>query len=373
MPRRRPLPGAPDHLTPVVHVIDSLAIGGAERLAVDLANGLADRGRPVHLVATRGAGPLLDDVATGVTVHDLARRSRFDLAGLRRFRRLVRDLSPGIVHAHGWSSLQFATAALAGRRRGPALVFHDHRPVGLAALPRSYRVTAWPRTRAHLAVDDDLLHPPLRTRHRAIREVVPNGIPVDRYRVKVHGAVSDPASIVVVANLRPQKGHLVLADAIAALVATGTRLRVDLVGATDDQAHRQACEDRLAELGLSVVVRICGPRTDVATLLADYDLGVLASTTESGPLALIEYLAAGLPFVVTEVGEVPRSLPPDFRRWLVPADDAPTLAARIAEALAVPVAEREALAEQGRTFARHELSLERTIALVEDVYRQLGA
>lgn len=57
------------------------------------------------------------------------------------------------------------------------------------------------------------------------------------------------------------------------------------MGATDDQAHRQACEDRLAELGLSVVVRICGPRTDVATLLADYDLGVLASTTESGPLA----------------------------------------------------------------------------------------
>lgn len=373
MPRRRPLPGAPDHLAPVVHVIDSLAIGGAERLAVDLANGLADRGRAVHLVATRGSGPLRDDVATGVTVHDLARRSRFDLAGLRRFRRLVRDLDPGIVHAHGWSSLQFATAALAGRLGAPALVFHDHRPVGLAALPRSYRISAWPRTRAHLAVDDDLLHPPLRTRHRAIREVVPNGIPVDRYRAKVHRPPADPASMVVVANLRPQKGHLVLADAIATLVTSGTHVRVDLVGATDDPAHRQACQDRLAELGLSEVVRICGPRTDVATLLADYDLGVLASTAESGPLALIEYLAAGLPFVVTEVGEVPRSLPPDFRRWLVPAGDAATLAVRIAEALAVPVAERQALAERGRTFARQELSLERTRALVEEVYRQLGA
>lgn len=355
----------------VFHVIDSLAIGGAERMAVDIANGLAARGWQVHLVATRGLGPLAAEVVCDVRLHDLARRSRFDLAGLRRFRALVRRLGPLVVHAHGWTSLQFATAGLLATRRAPPLVFHDHRPSGLDQLSWTYRAAAWPLVRAHLAVDEVLLVHPLPTRHRSVRAVVPNGTPLARFHRKSAYEVGRPARLAVVANLRPQKGHLLLFDALARLTAQGVDVRLDLLGATTDREHVAVCVARLDALGLASAVRILGARDDVGTLLAGYDLGVLSSSTESGPVALIEYLAAGLPFVVTEVGEVPRSLPVELQRWLVAPGDATAMADRIAEGLALSSGDRRVLADVGVQFVHDNLSIERTVSGIEAVYADL--
>lgn len=355
----------------VFQVIDTLAIGGAERMAVDVSNGLAHRDWGVHLFATRGLGPLASEVDTRIPVHDLARRSRWDLDGLRRFRRAVAHERAAVVHAHGWSSLRFASAALLGLRRPPPLVFHDHRPPGLPPLGRSYRMTAWAFVRAHIAVDRALLTPPLRTRRRSVQQVVPNGVPLDRIAVKPDHAITGRPRLVALANLRPQKDHPVLFAAIRRLADRGIETDVDLIGADSDREYRRACTDRLAELGLTDRVHLLGSRSDVADRLATYDIGVLSSHTESGPIALIEYLAAGLPFVVTDVGEIPAALPAELRRWVVPPGDECSLAATLEEAIHLPADERRHVGEAGVAFAHDHLSIDRTVDSVERVYAQL--
>jgi len=354
----------------VFHVVDSLSIGGAERMAVDVSNGLAARGWDVHLIATRELGPLADEV-DAAEVSCLHRTSRWDLNGIRRFRMLIREQQPDVVHAHGWSSMQFCTAALMGTRTAPALVFHDHRGAGLSRLNASYRLAAWVSTRAHVVVDRDLLEPSLRTRRDCIRAVVPNGVPLARFAHKSSYALSVPPKLVMLANLRSEKNHPCLFDAVARLRSWGTPVSVNLIGALVDVDYVAVCRDAIESAGLGDCTTLVGARTDAGELLASYDIGVLCSNTESGPIALIEYLAAGLPFVVTDVGEIPASLPHPLRRWVVPARNSNAIAVALRDLFALSAAERASLADAGFEFVREHLSIERTVDSLEDVYLSL--
>src|SRR5207248_4191152 len=96
-------PGSPGRfrtMTPVVHVVDALNIGGAERVAINLVN-LLPRDRYVpYLCTTRSEGPLSQFVAPHVTRLRLERRGTFDTAALRQFVRFIAERRIGIVHAH---------------------------------------------------------------------------------------------------------------------------------------------------------------------------------------------------------------------------------------------------------------------------------
>lgn len=341
-------------------------------MAVDVANGLAARGNRVHLIATRELGPLTTDVHQQVQLSCLERRGRFDLRGLRRLRHLVDEYSPEVVHAHGWSSLQFCTVALLAMGRPPALVFHNHRAAALGRIGRSYRLTAWIGASAHVAVDPALLTPPLRTRRRRFDAVIPNGVPADRFLPKADYAVKGQPSAVALANLRREKDHPVLLRALRSLADQGNPCHLDLVGAMPDSVYESECRKLVTELALEGFVHIRGPRGDTQSLLATYDVGVLSSAAESGPLALIEYLFAGLPFVVTDVGQIPASLPLSLRRWVVPPGDPSEFARKLQELLALSPTSRAKLASTGRAFAREQLSIDRTVDAIESVYEHVS-
>lgn len=355
----------------VIQVVDSLRLGGTERMSVDLSNGLVAGGWTVHLVLTREAGPLAEDLDPQVQVHNLARRSRWDVEGLRSLRDLVRDACPAIVHVHGWSSLRFATAALLGFRNAPPFVLHDHGGARYSAHPRLYKLVAWPFVRAHLAVGQSLLEPPLPMRRRVTAKVIANGIPLERVRPKTDFTWGDPPRLVVVGNLREQKDHVGLLDAMGRLHRRGIDVRLDLIGATPDDGIQRGCRELVSSLGLEEMVNFRGRVSDVGSELAAYDLGIISSQTESGPIALIEYLAAGLPFVSTDVGEIPARLPPSLRRWVVPPSAPDALAEKVAEALAVSSVEREAIGSAELDFAP-ALSIGRTVEAVDEVYRLLA-
>ena len=55
----------------MAQIVESLGVGGAENLAVRIANALADRGHESHLIVMEGPGPLSPRIAASVHVHYL--------------------------------------------------------------------------------------------------------------------------------------------------------------------------------------------------------------------------------------------------------------------------------------------------------------
>jgi len=292
----------------VMHLIDTLNAGGAERMAVNIVNLLPRDRYRMHLCTTRQEGPLADLVSDDVVRHSLNRRGRFGRFDWRAVRSLIREMKRNeiqILHAHG-TSLFMASIAAAFEPHA-AVVWHDHwgrnelesRPAWL------YRIAA-KRTRAIIAVNQNLVRwsrDQLRIGEGRVSfisnfvcDASSNGEPLE--------LPGTPAErIVCVANFRPQKDLVTLINAMSLVVRQFPSAHLLLIGDLTDKTYVELIRKRVAEEKLSHNVSFLGQRNDVASILKACDIGVLSSASEGLPLSLIEYGWAKLATVATRVGE----------------------------------------------------------------------
>lgn len=109
----------------LLHVIDSLDLGGAQTLLLDLARH-ADRSRfEIHVACMHGRGVFCEAFeAEGIPVHRLS-TAKWPPGYLVGFPKLLKRLRPDVLHFHLFGSNLIAKpiAALLGHR---ALIAHDH-------------------------------------------------------------------------------------------------------------------------------------------------------------------------------------------------------------------------------------------------------
>ena len=108
----------------VLQLIDSLNPGGAERIAVNLANMLCHHLEASHLCVTRQEGGLKSSLSPEVNYHFLGKRRSVDLKALFRLKRLIKDHKIDVVHAHTTS--YFLAAQLKFILKGVKIIWHEH-------------------------------------------------------------------------------------------------------------------------------------------------------------------------------------------------------------------------------------------------------
>lgn len=280
----------------VLHLVDTLDRGGAERVAVELVNHLPrERFRP-FLGTTRREGPLAGLVRPDVGRLRLDRKRTLDLPALRKLAAFIRENGISIVHAH---SSSLFTAVL-GTPAEVRIVWHDHfgrheeeeRPDWL------YRLAAL-RVSGVVAVDEALARWSRERLQLAAGRVwyLPNFVDGDVAAEPVDLPGEPGRRIVCVANLRAQKDHLTLVRGFARVSREEPGAHLLLAGSeVEPDTARRVRE------AITGNVTLLGRRDDVPALLRSCDVGVLSSSSEGFPLALLEYGHAGLPVVATRVG-----------------------------------------------------------------------
>jgi glycosyltransferase involved in cell wall biosynthesis len=123
--------------------------------------------------------------------------------------------------------------------------------------------------------------------------------------IKMDYRKDSPGKLVVLnlANFRPQKDQLNLIEAAAIIKKLKFQFEIWLVGSFVDKAWFKLVEQRIKELNLEKEVIIKGPILDIEEVLIESTIGVLCSESEGLPVSLLEYGIAGLPVVVTNVGQ----------------------------------------------------------------------
>jgi glycosyltransferase involved in cell wall biosynthesis len=306
----------PDKQLRVLYLIDSLGIGGAERVLVDLSRRLLERGVDVHVVAMRerDGNPLAASFrGLGIDVPQLGIKRLRDPDAYRRVRCAIAQCAPDVVHTHLECSNVLGT--LASHRLGVPSVatLHSDMPpfrsrAGLRGRLAAYLLRRY-AARVYL-VSRSACHHHLRfSRLRPETAVVlNNGVDVEKYATcapavrrelrKEFGISNAAPLILTVAVQRPEKGieYMIAAltyvrrrlpDAVYLLVGTGPA-RADLEGQTQ-------------RLGLGDAVRFAGARSDIERFLASADVFVLPSLKDSLPTAVAEAMASGLPIVASDV------------------------------------------------------------------------
>ena len=166
-------------------------------------------------------------------------------------------------------------------------------------------------------------------------------------------------TFVCVGRLAEQKGQLVLMRAAKLLRDRGEHFHVELLG---DGPLRGEIEKFVAHNDLQEFVTLAGfaSNAEVRRRIVAARATVLPSFAEGLPVAIMESLALGRPAVTTYVAGIPELVRPGENGWLVPAGDAPALAAAMAEVLRCPAEALTAMGAAGanRVRQRHDVRRE---------------
>ncbi|GLS59726.1 hypothetical protein GCM10007887_23970 [Methylobacterium haplocladii] len=353
----------------VLIFVPGLPMGGAERHSIDLRHRLRERGYHVDLLvfgprrspailAMEGVDPFMAIGAGGMSKP----------GGWVRVHRALRESRPSVILAVNQTPLivSVVSRAIRATRARIACVFHT-------TLLRESEEQRLGMFRGALRHADAIVYVSDNQRRiwegrnlQAMKtEVILNGIDLGRFSANAAerstnrsrlGYADDDFVVGAVAALRPEKNHVQIIDAVAELRKRGVPARGLLVG---DGPMREAIVQRCRQHGLEGQITLAGEQDDVRPWVAACDVGVLPSVAvETFSLSAIEFLASGVPMVMSDIGGASEIVTAGRNGFLFPPGDTPQLVDRLFE---VSVHElRRSLAEHARPSVSH-LAVDRMV------------
>ena len=348
----------------ILHAIQELRIGGAERIVVALGAAARAEGHEVAVLAA--PGPLAAEVDGPTFGLPLVERRLTQIpAAITAVRRAIRAFGPDLVHCHNPGIASAVGAATLRGRRPPGLVsVHGVRDEDYRLSVRVLRLSGLPVVACGPGVATGLSEAGLRPLTTILNGISPAPAPADRADFAAElGTSPDRPVVLAVGRLVPVKNHAlaihalaVVPDATLAIVGDGP-----LLGELRTCAAQEGVADRVVFVGL---------RRDARALIGTADVLVLPSRGEGLPLVALEALAAGTPIVATDARGV-RELVGQGGGLLVPQDQPAALGVAIKRVLDDrSLAAR--LGEAGRAIAR-EYSEQRMVAEYIALYEQLAS
>ena len=306
----------------ILQLIDSQEAGGAERMAVNYANALADRIAFSGLVVSRKEGPLLPQVDPKVSYLFLNKKSPLDLKAVFRLRKFVKAHKVEIVQAH---STSFFTAFLLKIVcPGIQLIWHDHYgdSAFLSQRPLLVFRICLPFFNGIISVNQELKDWASQKLKSKTVIYLPNFPTTEK-------CLSNPIilkgengkRILCLANLRAQKNHMMLLEIAQRLLKSHPDWSLHLVGKDFEDAYSLQIKDRILALQLEKNVFLYGSKQEVNAILEQSAIAILTSQSEGMPMALLEYGRKRKAVVVTSVGEIPALIQNGRNGFLVPSQD----------------------------------------------------
>jgi glycosyltransferase involved in cell wall biosynthesis len=306
----------------LLYVISGLGLGGAERQLVLLGRELVRRGHAVCICTLNDHVPRADELrGSGVELVVGQKRSRLDLALVRRLRQRIRAWQPDLVHGFLYDGNVYAR--LAGAGTGVPVLGSERNdnyrlslsqklgylltaPLGRGVVANSHAGAAFARRVQHVGA--------------AHVHTVWNGIDLQEIDRRL-AAGARPAHELwpgavkracIVGSIKPQKDPLLALRVARRLADADPSWRFLFVGdALKDQSAGYKGEVLAAcrQLGLDEVVRFVGHRRDVPELIASSDVLLVSSRYEGFPNVVLEAMACGTPVASTDYSDVRRILP----------------------------------------------------------------
>ena len=358
-----------------LHVDTGRGWRGGQIQVMHTVLGLRALGHRAALVA-HPDGQLLQRMVEGMDLIPLAPTHEVDLAAAWRLSRVIKQLSPDVVHAHDPHAVAMAATALSIARPVPSIPLVAARRLDLRMARNSFSRWKYAQVDCFIASGSVIAnrlaqHGIPRNRIRIVHEAVDTER-IDRVApANVHAEFYLPthAPIVgTVAALSPHKGHQHLIDAAALVVRDVPDVRFVIVG---DGETRGALEHHVRQLHLERHVFLVGYRVDALELTKGFDLFAMSSVTEGMCTPLVDAMAAGKACVATAVGGIPEVVVDGTTGYLVPPRDPRAMAERVGQLLK-DESLRSRMGQAARERARERFTLERMIDGTVGVYRSLA-
>jgi glycosyltransferase involved in cell wall biosynthesis len=364
----------------VIHLVEDLKIGGAERVIADIALGLDRKKYDARVwCVTRGGETAAELGQKGIDVQVLGISSYRNPLNTFKLTRQLKAARPDIVHTHGYFASVIGRIA-ARRAEIPVILAHVHS-------------TYWEYKKRHITIERKLS----RFTHkiiccsRAVENfvkntekitdnktiVIYNGVDEERFSplkslpsIRAEWGMDEETAVVgTVSSLTPHKGHEYLIQAASLVLDTLPAAKFLIVG---DGPLRQRLEDQAKDLNIHPAVIFTGTRKDIPEMLSLMDVFVLPSHIREGlGIAIIEAMAAEKPVVATDIGGIPEVVNDSETGFLVDPGNPEALSKAIIELLQNPQ-RAKIMGEKGRNRVKEMFTTKKMLSDIEKLYQSLA-
>ncbi|MFC2110057.1 glycosyltransferase [Bacteroidota bacterium] len=287
----------------VLQIIDSLNAGGAEVLAVNIANGLSEKNIESHLCATRKEGILKANIDKKVGYIYINRKKIIDIKALLILRNYIKKNKINIVHSHATS--WFFAVCIKLIKPSLELVWHDHFgnseflnkrnkfPLNILSILFSKIIVVNSNLKKWAENNLNCKKVYFVNNFASLEDTIP----------KTELLGKEGKKIVHLAGFREQKDHLNLLMAFELFIKKNSDWTLHLIGKDYDDVYSSKIKEYISSKSLERHVFLYGACMDIKNILSQATVGVLSSKSEGLPVSLLEYGLIKLPVVVTNVGE----------------------------------------------------------------------
>lgn len=307
----------------IIQVIDTLNVGGAEKVFVDMSNILFDNHHEIEILFLLESGVLNSELNQGINQIELRRNKKWSLKKMKECSMILQSFD--LIHCHfrhvyryialvkllfpfeGKVILQDHYGAINVDQKAPFLFLSLFKPKYYIGVSKT--LTEWAEKKLSISCEKVFL----------LENIITKS--------SVKKKKTEQYDFLLVSNIKPIKNNL-----FAMKLAQKMNKKIVLVGQNQDSKYYQTIQQAKSE-NTTILTTI----TNAQSIMHWADFGLHTSISETGPLVLIEYLANNLPFLAYDTGEVAKTIKKYFPLYFIDNFDLNQWQERIQKIKEIPV------------------------------------
>jgi hypothetical protein len=278
----------------IIQVIDTLTVGGAEKVFVDICNLLFERDQDVSALFLLESGDLKEDLNSNIECFELHRVNKWSYIKMKECSTILDDFE--IIHCHFRHVYRYISLVKKIFPFKGKLIFHDHYgsididnkiPFLFSSIQKPNYYIGVSNTLTKWAIER------LKINEKFVFKL--ENIIIKNTQKQELDSIFD---FILVSNIKPLKNNQFAVD-----LAKKLNKSLLLIGQNQNNDYYNKLNESISD---GIVIK-----TDISnaqSVLHQAKFGLHTSVSETGPLVLIEYLAHRLPFLAYETGEVAKTL-----------------------------------------------------------------
>lgn len=287
----------------IIQVIDTLNVGGAEKVFIDMCNILFENNQKIATLFILESGILNEELNPKIQKFQLFRKNKWSYEKMKECSVILKDFD--IVHCHFRHVYRYITLINKLFPFKAKIILHDH--YGSIDFDKKvpFLFSSFFKPKYYIGVSHSLV------KWAKTNLMMKEGTVflLENIIIKNHlkKEVNKNYDFILVSNIKKIKNNQ-----FAIELAKKLNKSLLLVGKNQDESYYQNIQYSLTDS-----IEIDSTISNAQQVLHSAKFGLHTSISETGPLVLIEYIAHGLPFLAYETGEVSKVLKKYFPLFFI--------------------------------------------------------
>lgn len=287
----------------VLYIISDANFGGGSRHLCDLINNLDNKKFETILITK--PSPIMTELKNKIKIYEVEMKNRIDQKSVQNIKDILKKEKPNLIHLH--STRAGILGTIAAKKTNTPVIYTEHlftkdyipynKFVHLGQI-YTYKFIQKDINKV-IAVSESvkeyLINRKIFSSEKI--EVIYHGISLPK---KINAKKKNNKIIIgTIGTLTTLKGQQYLLKAVKIALDKGCDIKLEIIGSGPEQAK---LEQLSAKLGMQKNIKFLGFIKDIKKRIANWDIYVQSSLSESFGLATLEAMANGLPIIATNVG-----------------------------------------------------------------------